>query len=119
MTGALVPALLLAIMSYAVWSGSKTSVKESEETLTMRALESNRFAARFVAETVAGEIDRRWYTLEQEASDSELRRQVAAATGQKLGTAPRQQLQLAIEALQHRKIFGFGAAMRTQASNAE
>ena len=98
-TGALVPALLLAIMSYAVWSGSKTSVKESEETLTTRALESNRFAARFVAETVAGEIDRRWYTLEQEASDSELRRQVAAATGQKLGTAPRKQLQLAIEAL--------------------
>ena len=71
--GVLGPALLLLIMSAYAWNVFNTVMHDSDRQLTLRALESNHFAARFVAETVATQIDRRWLTLEQEAADPLLR----------------------------------------------
>lgn len=71
--GALGPAVLLAVVTWFAWSVYGTAVRESDEALSRRAIETNDFAAQFVAETVAGQIDRRWQTLEEEASDRDLR----------------------------------------------
>ncbi len=69
--------------------------------MTERALESSHFAARFVAEAVARQIDRRWTTLEQAAADPALpemiRRAAAGDTGINL------QLQHWIEKLSERQ----------------
>lgn len=95
--GALGPALLLGVMGAFAWNGAETSVKDSERALTGRSLESNRFAARFVAETVAGQIDRRWYTLEKEAADPYFLRHYEAAVGKPWPDDARKQLQAEVE----------------------
>jgi serine/threonine protein kinase len=64
--GALGPALLLLVMGLFAWASFDKAISDSTEALTHRALESNRFAARFVAETAARDIDRRWRILETE-----------------------------------------------------
>lgn len=71
--GAIGPAVLLGVISWFAWSVYGTAVRESDDALSRRAIETNDFAAQFVAETVAGQIDRRWTTLEEEASDRDLR----------------------------------------------
>lgn len=71
--GAVGPAVLLAVLSWFAWSAYRTAVRESDVTLVARSLETNDFAARFVAQTVAAEIERRWHVLEREADDGELR----------------------------------------------
>ena len=97
--GAIGPAVLLAVLSWFAWSVYRTSVRESDEALTQRSVETNLFAAQFVAEAVAGEIDRRWQTLEQEATDRDLREELArVSTAQvKLSDAEQRQLQMWIE----------------------
>lgn len=97
--GALGPAVLLAVLSWFAWSVYRTSVKESDEALTNRAVETNLFAAQFVAEAVAGEIDRRWQTLEQEATDRDLREdlQRISAAGQLPSADEQRKLQTWIE----------------------
>ncbi|MGC3965949.1 MAG: protein kinase [Pirellulales bacterium] len=97
--GAVGPAVLLAVLSWFAWSVYRTSVRESDEALTKRAVETNLFAAQFVAEAVAGEIDRRWQTLEQEATDRDLREQLAriSATDAKLAPDDQRTLQTWIE----------------------
>ncbi len=64
--GALGPALLLLVMGLFAWASFDVAIGETTSALTHRALESNRFAARFVAETAARDIDRRWRILETE-----------------------------------------------------
>lgn len=71
--GALGPAVLLAVLSWYAWSVYGTAVGESDETLVRRAQESNGFAAQFVAETAAAEIEQRWHHLENEADDETIR----------------------------------------------
>lgn len=71
--GALGPALLLTVMTIFGVRGATQAVRESEQFLLDQAVDNDRFAARFVADSVAGDIDRRWYILEKEADDEELR----------------------------------------------
>lgn len=65
--GALVPAFLLGITAVIGWITFTMVVAETEKALVDGSVESNRFAARFVAETAARDIDRRWQILETEA----------------------------------------------------
>jgi serine/threonine protein kinase len=97
--GALGPAVLLLVMSVYAWNAAETAVKESEKSLVQDALESNRFAARFVAETVAAQIDSRWYTLEQEASDAELRSLVGGSSGKPRESGDRIRVQQRLDSL--------------------
>lgn len=78
--GAIGPAVLLAVLSWFAWSAYHTAVRESDATLVTRSLETNDFAARFVAQAVAAEIERRWHVLEREADDVELRELLTKAT---------------------------------------
>jgi serine/threonine protein kinase len=67
------PALAVLIMAiFATWLFFLT-VKAAEREVLDRALESNQFAARTVAERWALEIDRRWTVLEKEAQNPKLR----------------------------------------------
>lgn len=68
------PLVLLLIVSLFGYNVFETSLGDSSEALTRRALESDRFAAQFVAETVAREIDQRWHTLERIARGADFRR---------------------------------------------
>lgn len=77
--GAAGPALLLAVVSWFAWRGFTTAVEQSDRALVQRALESNGFAARYVARTAADELDRRFRLVEQVTSDREFRRAVASA----------------------------------------
>ena len=74
------PMLLLAIVSLFGYNVFETSLDESRDALTRRALEADRFAAQFVAETVAREIDQRWRILERIAADDNFHRAFRAAT---------------------------------------
>lgn len=78
--GAVGPAILLAVLSWFAWRVYGTAVRESDETLVARALETDGFAAEFVAETVAAQIERRWNVLEREATDAEMRHRLAETT---------------------------------------
>lgn len=78
--GLLGPMLLLMVVSFFGYNVFETSLAESRDLLSRRALESDRFAAQFVAENVAREIDERWQTLERIADDDPFREAVVAAT---------------------------------------
>lgn len=71
--GVLGPALLLAVMAIYAWNVFRTVMQESDRRMTERALESSHFAARFVAEAVARQVDRRWLVLEQAADSEQVR----------------------------------------------
>lgn len=71
--GAVGPAVLLLVLSWFAWRVFDTAVGESDETLVRKALETDGFAAEFVAETVAAQIERRWNTLERETSEPAIR----------------------------------------------
>ena len=68
MLGAVGPVLLLAVVSWFAWWGFHETLRQSYEALTQRALESNRFAAQYVARIAATELDSRWRAIEQVAS---------------------------------------------------
>jgi hypothetical protein len=78
--GAVGPAVLLGVLTWFAWSTYTTAISESDAALTRRAVETNGFAAQFVAETVASQIDRRWKTIERIADDADLRTQLARIT---------------------------------------
>lgn len=86
--GAIGPAVLLLVTTLLAWSAFHTVTSNTEAALTKRALESNRFAARFVAETTARDIDRRWRVLEAAAID--VRPLLLEAVGKPIGS-PEQQ----------------------------
>lgn len=77
--GAIGPALLLGVMTMFAWNGFRVAMDDSREAVLERASESNRFAAQFVAEAVARQIDHRYRTLEQVADDELLRRHLDEA----------------------------------------
>ena len=87
------------MLTFFAWNSAETSVQDSEQALIERSLESNRFAARFVAETVASQIDRRWYTLEEEASNKDFQELVVAAGGKPRSSDERKRLQNELEAM--------------------
>lgn len=82
--GVLGPALLLAVMAVYAWNVFRTVMQESDRRMTERALESSHFAARFVAEAVARQIDRRWLLLEQAAANNEVRRMIESNNSKRL-----------------------------------
>lgn len=77
--GAVLPALLLLVVTlFAFWSSSDV-LSTSEQALVDRALESNRFAASFVARTAANELERRYAAVEQVARSAKLREAILKA----------------------------------------
>lgn len=80
--GAVGPAMLLAVVTLFAWRGFSAAIERSERALTARALESNGFAARYVARTAANELERRCEAVEQVASSERLRRALAETLGQ-------------------------------------
>ncbi len=70
--GAVGPALILVVTGYFAYRGFSTTMTQSAQALLARALQSNRFAAWYVAETVAAQVLQRWQALEQEALDPQL-----------------------------------------------
>jgi hypothetical protein len=76
--GAIGPALLLAVVAWFAWQGFSTAVRESNDALTRRALDTNGFAAQYVARTAANELERRYQLVEQAASSDRFQ-QLAAA----------------------------------------
>jgi hypothetical protein len=77
--GAIGPALLLAVVAWFAWQGFSAAMKESDAALTERALQSNGFAARFVAQTAAKEVEFRFLMVEQMARDERLRDAIQTA----------------------------------------
>jgi len=65
--GAVLPALLLLVVTWFAWRGFGVALQLSDAELTLRALQSNRFAAQHVARTAANELDRRYRAVEQVA----------------------------------------------------
>lgn len=76
--GGVGPVLLLVVVALFAWSGFHTTITTTTEALADRTNMGNHFAARFVSETVARQIDRRWTILEKEATDGFLREQMVA-----------------------------------------
>jgi serine/threonine protein kinase len=91
--GALGPVLLLIVMALLIRSELVTAVERSTDALTEENRDSNQFAAQAVAERVAGKIDRRWRTLEQEASAPRLKKLIQAARGKAVSTPEHAALQ--------------------------
>lgn len=71
--GTVAPALLLMVVGIFAYRGFQTAVGDSRDALRKRALESNRFAAWYVSETVARGIDQRWQNLALEAQSGRMR----------------------------------------------
>jgi len=63
--GAVLPALLLLVVTWFAWRGFGVALQQSNDALTYRALQSNRFAAQYVARTAANELERRYQAVEQ------------------------------------------------------
>ncbi|HJT36374.1 MAG TPA: protein kinase [Pirellulales bacterium] len=99
--GAVGPLLLLLVMSVFGWDVFETALHESSDALTRRALESDRFAAQFVAETVAREIDRRWQILEHAVAEPRFRRLVADAGRRPPEAAAEDAMQTLLEEIDH------------------
>jgi hypothetical protein len=60
--------LILAVMSFFAWRSFETIVSQSDEALRKGAIESNLFAAQYVAKTVASQLDRRYRAVEEMSS---------------------------------------------------
>ncbi len=71
--GAVGLVLLLVVVSLIGRQTWRTALGSSQNAITQRALESTRFAARFVAETAGREVERRWSALEAAANDPMMR----------------------------------------------
>ncbi|MBN2022739.1 MAG: protein kinase [Pirellulales bacterium] len=79
--GAIGPAILLAVAAWFAWQGFSTAVRRTDQELTRRAYQTNRFLASNLAELAGNELGRRWRAVGQLAQSSELREALAAATG--------------------------------------
>lgn len=97
--GLIGPMILLMIASFFGYNVFETSLADSREALTYRVLESDRFAAEFVAETVAREIDERWHSLERIADEYLFRNTFRAAIGTDTASTERRELQTLLEKL--------------------
>lgn len=72
--GALGPILFLFIVAVIGTIAFQRAIDASRRQATQQARESDEFAARFAAETVARQINHRWLVLHREADDPELHR---------------------------------------------
>ncbi len=97
--GALGPAILVLVIGAFAANAAMYSFQRSEDALVNSALKSCRFAARFVAMTTGGQINRRWYTLEREAKDQRFLSTFTSAVGKPPDSPERSALQDAIEFL--------------------
>ncbi len=77
--GAVGPALLLAVVAWFAWAGFSATLWQSNDALTARALESNRFAAQLAARTASNELENRYRQVEEMASSDEFRLLAAEA----------------------------------------
>jgi len=100
--GALGPALLLIVLTWFAWAGYSAAIGESQRAVVGRVLESNRFAAQFVAEAVAQQIDQRWRVLEVEAGKPGFAQLVLDAADEERTSEARKELQRRIEAMKKR-----------------
>jgi len=80
--GVLGPLLLLAVMSFVGANVYRSALDTSDEAVTQKVWESNAFAAKFVAASVATEIERYYRSIERAARDSDLESEVAAVVDQ-------------------------------------
>ncbi len=71
------PALLLLVVSLFFWQGFSTALRQSNAALTDRAIESNRFAAQYVARTAGEELQRRWAAVNRVANSDEVKQGLA------------------------------------------
>lgn len=71
------PALLLLVVALFAWWGFGKALEDSDNALTRRALESNRFAAQLAARTAMHQLDQRYRAVEQLASSAELQEALA------------------------------------------
>lgn len=79
--GAVGPALLLAVVSWFAWHGFTAALQQSNAALTARSLETNGFAAQYVARAAANELDRRYQLVERLAASEWLRKLAADMAG--------------------------------------
>ncbi len=75
--GTVGPALLLLVVSLFFWQGFTTALRQSDTALTDRAIESNRFAAQYVARTASEELQRRWGAVNRVANTPEVKQALA------------------------------------------
>lgn len=71
--GLLGPLLFLLLAGWSGYDGYRRSVRESEALLRSRAVESNQFAAAFVAEAVARRIEGYFRSVQEAATDPTIR----------------------------------------------
>ncbi len=71
--GGVGPALVLLVVSLFAWTGFNGALREARRLLTESALESNRFAAEFVARHAGNKLERRFEAVEQVAQSEKLR----------------------------------------------
>jgi len=71
------PALLLGVVSIFAWSSFETVMGEYDEALRERALESNSFAAKYVAKTVTNELEVYYRAVEEMASSPRFQKLLA------------------------------------------
>jgi serine/threonine protein kinase len=95
--GGLGPALLLLVMTAIGWKALDTSVHESKSAVLNRALEGDRFAARFVAEQFALDIDKRWRILEHAATNPALHHSIERLNELPEGDDGRRPVQTALQ----------------------
>lgn len=92
--GAVGLVLLLVVVSLIGRQTWRTALGSTQMAITQRALESTRFAARFVAETAGREVERRWGALEAAANDPIMRDiLIELGQGQSSATAQRSDIE--------------------------
>jgi serine/threonine protein kinase len=91
--GAVGPALLVLVVALFAWRGLDTAVTESDQALVRKSLLSDRFAARFVAASVARKMMQRWNILSEEAQKPAFQKLVQEAAGKDRDSPQRRALQ--------------------------
>jgi hypothetical protein len=91
--GAVGPALLVLVVALFALRGLDTAVTESDQALGRKSLLSDRFAARFVAASVARKMMQRWNILSEEAQKPAFQTLVHKAAGKDADSPERRALQ--------------------------
>jgi len=77
--GAVGPALLLLVVTAFAWQGFHAAVRQSDAALTRQVIDSNGFAARYVARTTANELQERFEAVEKVARGDRFRQAAGEA----------------------------------------
>ncbi len=77
--GAVGPTLVLMVMSLFAWWALQDVLAKSDDTLKQRAMETNSFAAKFVAKTVTNELERRYAAVDEMAGSHRFQEILEAA----------------------------------------